>query len=67
MGFLDSFGSALGTAMKKVSEKAQEINAYKQQYMGWSREELRREIQRTSGNRQMGAMAAYKAMYGENK
>ena len=66
MGFLDSFGKALGEAASDFNNKMQEVNAYKQQYMGMSREELKREILRTSGNRKMGAMAAYKAMYGEN-
>lgn len=32
MGFLDSFGKALGKAASDFNNKMQEVNAYKQQY-----------------------------------
>lgn len=67
MGFFDSLGSGLGSFAATVKNTNQEVNKYKQHYMGMSRENLKREIQRTSGNKRLGAMAAYKEMYGENR
>jgi hypothetical protein len=64
MGFFDSFKESANKTINNLNNRAAEANQYKQQFMGKSKDELRRIISSSSGNKKLGAMAAYRDLYG---
>ena len=64
MGFLDSFGSAMGSAMGNMAKTSSDAHAYKEQYRGKSAEELKRIFSSSSSSRaeKMAAAALLREM-----